>query len=88
MEDCVMDKFNAIFTNIADAFKGENGPAYAGIIGIVFVVFGRYGYKLKTSVTNSEISLEPRTYIDVEDEDTRNYPPEIDASHETDNATT
>ncbi len=84
-----MEKFKEILTNVTDVFKGENGPAYAGIIGIVLVVLGRYGYKLKVSGTNSDISLEPHTYANYpENVDSNNFPVEIDDSHKPDNATT
>lgn len=51
-----MDKIKEFVSN---AFNGENGPAYAGIIGIVLIVLGRYGYKIKNSYDGNEISLEP-----------------------------
>lgn len=54
-----MDRFNEILTNVTNVFKDENGPAYAGIIGIVIIILGRYGYKFKTLDGNSETSFEP-----------------------------
>lgn len=46
---------NEIISNVVEAFKGDNGPAYAGIFGIALIVFSRYGY----SLNGSRVSIEP-----------------------------
>lgn len=54
-----MDKLNDLIKNAMDTFKGENGPTYAGIIGIVLIVLGRYGYKLRSLNGSKEITFAP-----------------------------
>ena len=46
---------NEIISNVVEAFKGDNGPAYAGIFGIALIVCSRYGYRL----IGSNVTLEP-----------------------------
>ncbi len=44
-----------MFDNFIDVFKGDNGPAYVGTIGIVLIMCLRYGYRF----IGKGISIEP-----------------------------
>ncbi len=40
-------------------FGGNNGPVYAGIIGIVLLVLTRYNYTINASNDHSNVSITP-----------------------------
>lgn len=54
--------------SVVSVLGGENGPVYAGIIGIVLLVGCRYGYRFKGIFNNIDISVEQK-HEDVSDTD-------------------